>query len=90
MFFYKISDKIHCKWIKANALTFQVDSGDDSLIMLDTSSMPEMKNYPNLKEKEEKLKMIVEQGDGRKYKWTKLDMQKFQAVAAKVIQLCYR
>jgi hypothetical protein len=54
--------------------------------MLDTSSMPEMNNYPNLKEKEEKLKMIVEQGDGRKYKWTKLDMQKFKAVAAKVIQ----
>ena len=47
--------------------------------------MPEVKNFPSLKEKEEKLKMIVEQGDGRKYAWTKLDMEKFKIVAAKVI-----
>ena len=37
-----------------------------------------------MKEKEELLKAIVETADGKKYKWTKLELEKFKAAASKV------
>jgi hypothetical protein len=43
-----------------------------------------VKNFPDSKEKEEKMRSIVDKGDGRKYKWTKLDMDKFKTVAQQV------
>ena len=46
--------------------------------------MPEVKNFPDSKEKEERVRSIVDKGDGRKYKWTKLDMDKFKVVAQQV------
>ena len=65
---------------------FQVDLSDTSLIMLDTTSNPEvLKHLAESKEKEDKLRSIVEEADGRKYKWTKLEMDKFKIVAQRVI-----
>ena len=56
--------------------------------MLNTGSNPEaLKNFAEMKEKEEKLIDIIEEGDGRKYKVTKLDMDKFKIVAHKVTNL---
>jgi hypothetical protein len=38
----------------------------------------------SIKEKEEKIKSAVEGIDGRKYKWNKVDMDKFRVIASKV------
>ena len=61
-----------------------MDPSDGSLILLDASSIPNLKEFPKIKEKEELLKSIVETADGKKYKWTKMDFEKFKSVASKV------
>ena len=58
--------------------------------MLNMGSNPEhLKKFAEMKEKEEKLIDIIEEGDGRKYKVTKLDMDKFKIVAHKVKIQCF-
>ena len=63
---------------------FQVDPNDGSLIQMDVSSIPNLKEFPKMKEKEELLRSLVETADGKKYKWTKMDLEKFKAAASKV------
>lgn len=62
----------------------QLDHGEDNLIMLDVSASPDLKNFPMVKEKEEKLRTIVDTAEGKKCKVTKLDLDKFKGVASKV------